>query len=518
MVVSVEPNATRAGVEMLEKGGNAVDAAVAVGYALAVTHPSAGNLGGGGFMLVRPHGGPSIAIDFREKAPLGLTRQKFDAMIAGGAVGPAAVGVPGTVAGLDLAHARFGRLPRADVMAPAIRLARDGHRLGPRQAKTLTWSWRALAKDPAARAIFGNGRKPKGEGALLRQPDLAGTLERIAKDGDAGFYRGETARRLVAALTPAGMVGAADLEGYAAVVREPLRFRYRELDLDVAPPPSAGGVALAETLTMLERRAAYRLPDRSAAELHLFLEVSKRAHADRRLTVGDPDASTDRERRLRLQRWLDPDALLAAHPIDPAHATPASQLDPRFADASRELEHTTHFAVVDRDGMAVSCTTTLSAGFGAKFVAAGTGVVLNDSLAAFGTTGENQPAPGRRMTSSMAPTLVAKDGALELVLGSPGGDTIPSTVAQVFRNLVDHSLTLDDAVDAPRLHHGFVPDEVRYEKARPPPQATLEALRALGHRFSKKRIPMGHANSILVADGVAFGYVDPREGGLAAGP
>lgn len=518
MVASVEAHATRAGVRVLEQGGNAVDAAVAVGYALAVTHPSAGNVGGGGFMLVRPKGGPTVAIDFRETAPAALTQESFDRMIADGARGPAAVGIPGTPAGLNLAHARFGRLPRKDVLAPAIELARKGHRIGTRQGQTIAWAWPELGKDAAARAIFGDGKRPKKPGAWLRQPDLARALERIAERGDEGFYRGPTAQALVRALSAAG-VKPDDLAGYRAKIREPLSVRYRGLTVEIMPPPSAGGVAVATTLGILERLGASRLPGGSAEELHLFIEASKRAHAEKRFAVLDPDALSPEALAERRERWLDIDGVLArTPPIDRTRPTPSAEVHPLYAAAMRELEHTTHFSVVDAEGNVVSCTTTLSAGFGARIVAAGTGIVLNNSVAAFGTAGDNLPAPRRRTTSSMAPTLVLRGSEVVLVLGSPGGDTIPSTVTQVLRNVVDHGMTIDQAVDTPRIHHGFVPDLVRYERKRPPPRAVLSALEKLGHRFSDKRIPIGDANDILIADGVAWGYADPREGGLALGP
>jgi gamma-glutamyltranspeptidase/glutathione hydrolase len=518
MVTSVEAHATRAGVKILEQGGNAVDAAVAVGYALAVTHPSAGNIGGGGFMLVRMKGKPTLAIDFRETAPRALSQEKFDRMIDGGALGPASVGVPGTPAGLNLAHSRLGRLPLRDVIAPAIELAKKGHRIGNRQGQTIAWAWPELKKDPAARAIFGDADNPKKPGAWLRQPDLAAVLERIADKGDKGFYSGPTADALVRALKPAKMMSLEDISSYRAKLREPLITTYRGLTVEIMPPPSAGGVAVVQTLGILERLGAARLGGGSAEELHLFIEASRRAQAEKRFAVLDPDALPADALSDRRKRWLDVDGLIARSPaIDRNRPTPSETVHPLYAAAMRELEHTTHFSVADGEGNVVSCTTTLSAGFGARIVAAGTGIVLNNSVAAFGTAGDNLPVGGRRTTSSMAPTLVLRDGQVVLVLGSPGGDTIPSTVTQVLRNVVDHGMTIDAAIDAPRIHHGFVPDQVRYEAKRPPPKTVLDALAKLGHHFSDKRIPIGDANDILIADGVQWGYADPREGGLALG-
>jgi gamma-glutamyltranspeptidase/glutathione hydrolase len=289
--------------------------------------------------------------------------------------------------------------------------------------------------------------------------------------------------------------------------------------VEIMPPPSAGGVALALTLGALERLGAPKLAAGSAEELHLFIEASKRAHSERRFFVLDPDTLAPGALAERRRRWTDAEALLARTPrIDPKRATPAADVHPLFAAAMRELEHTTHYSVVDADHNVVSCTTTLSAGFGARIVARTAGIVLNNAVAAFGTAGDNLPAPGRRTTSSMAPTLVLQNGEVVLVLGSPGGDTIPSTIAQVLRNAVDHGMTIDQAVNAPRIHHGFAPDRVRYEGKRPPPKAVRTALEKLGHQFSDTRIPIGDANNVLIADGVAWGYSDPREGGLALGP
>jgi gamma-glutamyltranspeptidase/glutathione hydrolase len=511
-VTSVESRATRAGVSVLERGGNAVDAAVAVAYALAVTHPSAGNLGGGGFMLVRPKGGPTVALDFRESAPAALTRAAFDAMEKSGGQGPASVGVPGSVAGLELAHDRFGRLTRAEVLAPAIELAHS-YTLGAHQAALLAGSFRALSKDPAARAIFAKNKNPLSAGERLVQKDLAATLERIAKLGRDGFYAGVTARSLSS--LPGGLLSLGDLASYQAKWRDPLRFDYRGLEVEVMPPPSAGGVALTQTLLMLQTLHAEALPHDSAAELHLFLEASRRAQAERRFGVIDPDALTPEQLTEKRARWLDPNAWLKDSPIDPERATPSERVHPLFAEALRELEHTTHFSVVDAGGMVVSCTTTLSASYGAKIVAPGTGVVLNNSVASFASSGENQPVAGRRTVSSMAPTLVLDGEDPLLVLGTPGGDTIPSTIVQILRHLVDHGESLSAAVDAPRVHHGFVPDEVRYEPRNAPPAAVLHELERRGHKLKRGRAAMGDANELLIRGNVAWAYADPREFGSA---
>lgn len=515
-VVAVDPEAAKIGARVLESGGNAVDAAVAVAFVLAVTHPSAGNLGGGGFMLVRPKSGPTSAIDFRETAPASLPRDAFDAMIASDGIGPMSVGVPGTVRGLSLAHQKFGKLPWAKLVEPAQRLAERGHRIRSREAQTIAWSWPSLKKDRGAAAEFGDGKGPRREKDLLVRKDLARTLSRIAERGATGFYEGDTARAIVQALGQrGGTLTLDDLARYEAKLRPPLELGYRGLTLETMPPPSAGGVALLQILGMLERHRAYTLGAGSVEDAHLFLEASRRAQADKRFGVVDPDALSAPEGAARMARFRDVRGLLARLPIEPGRPTPSEKVHPLYGAALRELEHTTHFSVVDQDGMAVSCTTTLSAGFGSKIVVPGTGIVLNNAVASFASAGENLPVGGRRTVSSMTPTLVTKGGELWLVLGSPGGDTIPSTVAQVFRNLVDHGMTLDRAVQAGRIHHGFVPDEARYERARPPPKATLDGLKRLGHTLSKKTLPMGDANNILLVGGVAYAMADPREGGAA---
>jgi gamma-glutamyltranspeptidase/glutathione hydrolase len=403
------------------------------------------------------------------------------------------------------------------VLAPAIALAKDGHRIGARQALTLRWAWPVLRRDAAARAIFGHAGKPLRKGALLRQPDLAATLGRIAEQGKRGFYEGVTAERLVASMKKGGMISAADLRGYTAAEREPLAITYRGVGVRIAPPPSAGGVAVAQMLLLLNRHRIWE--HHGADALHLFAEIARRVHPTRRFDVVDPDSLSPAEVRAKRAGWLDVERLdESLLPIDPAHATPSSKVHPLYDAAVRELEHTTHLSVVDADGMAVSLTTTLSAGFGARFVAAGTGVVLNNAVAAFGTAGADVPAPGRRMTTSMSPTLLVDGDDTVAVLGSPGGDTIPNTVVQLVLRIIDDQMTVDAAVEAPRVHHGFVPDEIRYEKDRPVPRAALTELERRGHRISKKRIPIGDANVVVVVDGVSYGYADSREGGLALGP
>jgi len=514
VVVSADLLATRAGVDVLEAGGNAMDAAVATAAALAVTHPSAGNLGGGGFLLVHAPGRPTVALDFRETAPSSLVRAEFDRMITNHGQGPVAVGVPGSVAGLLVAERRFGRLPLPDVLHAAIELARKGHPFAASQARALAANWASLRLDPAIRRVFARpDGKPLSGGSKLVQTDLAATLERILTLGEAGFYAGRTAHAIIDATQ--GHISEGDLTAYRALLREPLHLAYGGFTIESMPPPSTGGVVLLGELSALSALDADATPEESAAESHLFVEVSRRAQAERRLSIIDPDALSPEARDTHLALLLDPTKLLRV-PVDPAHATPSARVHPLYDDALRETEHTTHLSVVDAEGMVVSLTTTLSASFGARRMAAGTGVLLGNAVASFSSIGENQPVPGRRTTSSMAPTLVLLGGKPVLVLGTPGGDTIPSTLALLVRRLIDRKQPLDAAVDAPRMHHGFVPDSVRYESARPPPLAVLDGLKALGHHLSPSGAAQGDANCILIDGGTAYGYADRREsGGLA---
>lgn len=516
VVASVEVNATRAGVDVLERGGNAVDAAVAVAYALAVTHPSAGNLGGGGFMLVKSPGQPAVAVDFREQAPRSVTQANFQKMLDRRGRGVGASGLPGSVAGYNLALDRWGTRPLAELIAPALRLAEAGHALGERQALVLSWAWPELRKQAEVATIFGRRGRPLAAGELVRQPALGETLRRIAAEGNAGFYTGAFARGLVAFTSNTDWpVSADELSSYDARVREPLRTRYHDLLVETAPPPSAGGVAVVTMLALLEHEHAERTPHDSVAGLHLFTEVAKRAHAERRFGVPDPFTTPGYDQERLLARWRNPDTWLVPFPISPDHATPASQLHPLYASAMRELDDTTHFSVVDKDGMIVSCTTTLSGSFGARYMVPNTGVFMNNSLGAFSTAGANVLAPGRRMTSSMAPTIVTDADGPVLVLGSPGGDTIANTVVSVLQSLVDDHLPLDRAVDLPRIHHGFVPDAIRTERLRPLPPATRQGLEALGHAFTQPVRTIGDANNLARTLAGWEGYSDPREGGAA---
>jgi gamma-glutamyltranspeptidase/glutathione hydrolase len=404
------------------------------------------------------------------------------------------------------------------VILPAVEIARRGHRIGARQAELLAQAWPDLRRDDAAVRIFGSPEGPLSEGARLIQKDLADTLEAIARQGDAGFYAGVTARRIEQGMGGTGLIGQRDLAAYRAVIREPLQFVYHGFEVATMPPPSSGGLAVAQILRLLEQLGADGLPAGSADDLHLFVEASKRVQARRRFELVDPESDPQGMSAAALGERLTPAGLAAlAPPIDPAKATAAAAVYTVDRGFRPELPHTTHLSVVDALGNAVSCTVTLSSSFGARYVVPGTGVVMNNSLAAFGGSGRNVPAPWRRMLSSMSPTLVSREGEVLAVLGSPGGDSIPSTVVQVLRHLVAHRMSIDLAVEAPRVHHGFTPDELRVESTRPIDPEVLAELASRGHKIVP--VPsMGDANNIVVVDGVAYGHVDSREGGLALGP
>lgn len=519
-VTTVEANATRIGVEVLKKGGNAIDAAVAISYALAVTHPSAGNIGGGGFMMVRLASGEVHAVDFRETAPKAVTTEKILTMLdKDGAIGWRSAGVPGTVAGMGMARERFGSRPLAELLQPAIDLASKGHKLGPRQGMALGWAWSKLQADPAARAIFGRGKKALTQGERIEQKDLGRTLEAIASGGERVFYEGAIAEKIAEAMRKnGGYITAEDMRAYRPKLRTPLRFSYRGFTVDSMPPPSMGGVALAEIMLTLERVRAHDAPVDSGMALHFFVEAARRAYAERRLVGGDPDFLPPETHNPLLARLVDGGYLAARKPaIERDKATPSADLS-NAGDKHTESPETTHFSVVDSAGNAVACTVTQSAGYGAKVVVPGTGMVLGNALGGFSETGVNTVAPGKRMASSMSPTIVTQNGKLALVLGSPGGDTIPNTVAQVLRNLVDYRMTIDAAVTHPRIHHQWMPDKVRVEKQNAPPKSALDDLVRRGHVLDLDTTPIGDANDILVeANGTVWAAADGREGGKALG-
>lgn len=517
MVVSVSPEATRVGLDILDAGGNAIDAAVAVAFTLAVTHPSAGNLGGGGFALIHLENGDVAALDFRESSPHRLDRTRFFEMIRTGGEGPDSVAIPGSVAGLHELWARHGKLAFAELVSPARKLAEIGHRIGHREATAIRVAWPKIKRQPRLNKLYGTARGvPISRGAWLKLPALAQTLKAIESNGVPGFYAGPIAESIVSALGSDAQVSLNDLANYRAVWRQPLVVPYRGTRVFIMPPPSAGGVALATSLGMLANYDPRLVERGSTAHAHLLLEIMRRAQADRIYSVVDPDSLDPAERTSMLAHLLDPERWLTKLPIDPLRVTPNDQVVTHVR-RNRESEETTHLAVVDRTGLAVSLTTTLSAGFGAKVIT-DTGIVLNNALASFSDAGQNQPLPNRRTTSSMAPTIVQDRDGLKLVLGTPGGDTIPSTLLLLLNALVDYAVPLDAAVDAPRLHQDVGNlGLARTEGRHPIPPELQKGLERLGHHFYHPTPAMGHANSIAIIDGSLYGYADPREGGLALG-
>ncbi len=530
MVVSANHLASDAGVAVLRAGGNAVDAAVAVAYALAVTFPEAGNIGGGGFMTIRLRDGRTTFIDFRETAPAAATATLFQDA-AGNVVpglstrGYKAVGVPGTVAGLELARSKYGTRPLAALIAPAVRLARDGFTLDQGDADFLGQGREDFAKDAPSAAIFVNGAGAWRKGDRLVQADLGRTLQAIATGGTAAFYRGATAASIVAASTAhGGILTLADFAAYRAVERTPIECDYRGYHIVSAPPPSSGGVVLCETLNILSGYPLASLGFHSAQGVHYTVEALRRAYHDRNVNLGDPGFV-----KADIARFISPEyAAELRSGIAADRATPSASLG--IPGTDHEGHSTTHLSVVDAAGNAVSLTYTLNDWFGARVVAAGTGILLNDEMDDFSSKpgvpnmfglvegANNAVAPGKRPLSSMTPTIVTRDGQLAIVLGTPGGSHIPTGVLQVLINLIDHGMTLTEAVDAPRIHAQWLPDVIYYEADALSPD-TLAALAARGHRLEK----MAYENQIaaILVGGPAigkaalgndrlYGAIDPR--------
>lgn len=528
MVVAQERLSAQVGADVLARGGNAVDAAVATGFAMAVTYPRAGNIGGGGFMVIHTAQGQSIAIDYRETAPGTATRDMFlgndgKPDIAKSRDSALGIGVPGTVAGLALALEKYGsgRFTLANLLQPAIALARDGFILTDDGADTLPDWHRRLARWPSSKPIFSRADGTSlRDGDKLIQTDLADTLTVIAQQGPRGFYEGPIAEKLVDGINKAGGIFTLDdLKTYQPLLREPVRGSYRGYDIVSMPLPSSGGTVLLETLNILEGFPMNEMQQGTAPSLHLLIEAMKRAYADRARYLGDPAFVNAPITTLTSKDY----AAKQRSTIDPMRAT--SWSDALTPKPPREGQNTTHYSVVDSAGNAVSNTTTLNFSYGVGLVPEGTGVLLNNELDdftaspgasnAYGLVGyeANLPGPGKRPLSSMTPTIVLKDGKPVLVTGSPGGSRIISTTLQVIVNVIDYKMDVMSAVAAPRLHHQWLPDEVRIENGFAEP--VLDALRAMDHRIVK---PMGQtsANSIAVGPDGLLGAPDPRTRGAAA--
>jgi gamma-glutamyltranspeptidase/glutathione hydrolase len=530
MVVAQEARAARIGADILKAGGNAVDAAVATGFALAVTYPRAGNIGGGGYMVIHLARGPlDTTIDYRETAPAAITREAF--LDANGKADPAksrdsalAIGVPGTVAGLALAHAKYGsgRFSLSELLAPAIVLAREGIPIEDDVADSLPSSdWRLKRWPSSAKIFFGGDGRLLGPGDMLIQSDLAEALATVGRAGPRAFYQGPIAERIVAAVRAAGgLMTREDLQNYVPIERAPVRGEYRGYDIVAMPPSSSGGVILIEMLNILDGYSDLGADE--AQRLHLAVEAMKLAYADRAAFLGDPATVAAPLPRLLSKSYA---AELRAR-INETRARPASDIRPAGV-ALREGDNTTHFSVVDRFGNAVANTTTLNFSYGVGLIAEGTGILLNNELDdfaakpgapnAYGLVGgeANAPGPGKRPLSSMSPTIVLKDGKPFLVTGSPGGSRIITAVLQVILNVIDRKLPIGSAVNAPRLHHQWVPDELLVERGFSPDM--MRALAARGHNVIEVKLGTS-ANSILATPEGFAGAADHRtRGALAVG-
>jgi len=524
MVVSVSPIATQVGLDILRRGGNAVDAAVAIGFALAVVHPAAGNIGGGGFMVMRFADGAVASIDYRETAPGRATRDMYldsaGNVTEASVTGPLAAGVPGSVAGMAEAHRRYGRLAWTDVLAPAVGLARAGFTLDGDRAGGIRADAERLARFAASAAQFLPNGVPPDSGATLVQADLGRTLQAIADSGPDVFYRGYIARLIVAEMQRGGgIISREDLAAYTPLWRQPIAFAYRGHTIYSMPPSSSGGTTLAEMLNMLETRA--RLARFGSVEqIHFLAEVMRRAFADRNAYLGDPAFVEMPVATLISQEY----AGRRAADIAPGGATPSSDVAPGLGEGT----HTTHYSVVDALGNAVSVTTTLNSGFGSAVTVAGAGFLLNNEMDDFASApgkpnqygliqgDANAIAPGKRMLSAMTPTIVLDPaGRLFMVVGTPGGPTIITTVAQVISNVIDQHMSLADAVAAPRLHHQHLPDVLRYEGGLD--STTVRRLRAMGYTLRARDGYSGEVAAIIRGEHGWIGVADPRTEGLAAG-
>ena len=538
MVVTAQHLATQVGVDVLKKGGNAVDAAVAVGYALAVVYPAAGNLGGGGFMTITLADGRKTFVDFREKAPLAASANMYlDAngnVIPGlSEMGHLAVAVPGTVAGMELALNKYGKLKRAELIAPAIRLAKEGYVLRQGDVEMLEAGTEGFKKDAPTAAIFLNKGQPYKAGEKLVQKDLAATLTAVSQQGSKGFYQGAVGRAIVeSSQRNKGIITQADLDQYTARELAPLECNYRGYQIVSAPPPSSGGVVICEVLNILEGYPLKEWGFRAAKGVHVQIEAMRHAYIDRNSYLGDPDFVKNPVAHLIDKNY----AAKIRDSISQEKAGVSSEL--KIGTAPHEGSNTTHYSIVDKEGNAVSVTYTLNNWFGAHVTAAKTGVLLNDEMDDFTSKvgasnmyvlvqGEaNAIAPGKRPLSSMSPTIVLRDNKLVMVTGTPGGSRIPTTVLHTLINVIDYGMDIQEAVDAPRFHQQWMPDVTYVENFGLSPD-TRAILVGMGHHLAQAQ-PANHIAAILVgapslggqpvANNKFYGANDPRRNtGLAAG-
>jgi gamma-glutamyltranspeptidase/glutathione hydrolase len=522
IVASQNEIASRIGADVIKEGGTALDAAVATAFALAVVHPTAGNIGGGGFIVFRPAAGDPVTYDFRETAPaessatMFLRDGKYDATLHHNSY--LAVGVPGTVAGLHMAWKEHGKLSWERLVQPAIVLARDGFPVSDGLAGSLRSVLQQMQSYPASVAQFSKNGAPYEVGEILKQPDLARTLDRIAAKGPAGFYEGETALAIEKEMRAhGGLITRQDLQSYKAVRRAPVKGTYRGYDVISMPPVSSGGVGLIEMLNVLEGYDLVKAGPGSAEAVHLVVESMRRAYADRAHYLGDADFNPD----MPIARLMSKEyAAELRKSIDLRHATRSS---PTSFEWPHESEETTHISIVDEDRNAVAMTYTLEQGYGVKIVVPGAGFLLNNEMGDFNagpglTTAEgligtppNLAAPGKRMLSSMTPTILAKDGRLFMVTGSPGGRTIINTVLETIVNVIDFGMNAQEAVDAPRFHHQWLPDKIQYEKYGLSPDTVAE-LQRRGHTLQQAGTHQGVAQVIVhdIKDDILEGGTDRR--------
>jgi len=531
MVASTSEIASRVGVEIMQRGGNAIDAAVAVGLALAVTWPSAGNLGGGGFMMIRRANGDTEIIDYRERAPLAASRdmyldKKGEVIKDASTVGYRAVGVPGTVAGLSLALQRHGKLKWAEVVEPSRKLAADGFTISYHLARGLRGSEKLLKQFPDSNRIFLRDGRFYEEGDKLVQPELGETFGRLKENGPREFYEGRTAQLIAADMKASGgLITERDLKEYEPTIRKPLIGSYRGCEIVTMPPPSSGGTALLEMLNILEHyNLAYSGPG-SSDTVHLLVESQRRAFADRAEFMGDADFVKVPVEGLISRKYADE----LARTIDPDHATPSAKVR-AGKPLGAESTETTHFTVIDAEGNVVTNTYTLNGGYGSGATARGTGILLNNEMDDFTSkpgvpnaygllqSENNAIAPRKRPLSAMTPTIVLKDGKVWFAIGSPGGPTIINTVLQVIVNVVDFGMNIQQAIDAPRFHHQWMPDRIQFEPMGIN-RDTRIALERKGHVFAEKPGNMGDAEGVMIdpKSGMRLGASDPRSGGVPVG-
>jgi len=528
VVVTASPPATAVGIEILARGGNAVDAAVAVGFALAVTYPQAGNIGGGGFLLARLGSGETAFIDFRESAPRAASRDMYLDSLGNviedmSTLGAMAAGIPGTVAGLHEAHRLYGSLPWGDLVAPAVSLARDGFCVRERLAASLASLQSFKERFPALAQFMRSDGTPLHPGDTLRQEILAGTLERIARGGPEAFYQGAIADAIVSEMrSSGGIISKEDLAQYRACRREPVHGLYRGYEVLSAPPPSSGGTILLEILNIAEGFDLGPMGFMSEKAIHYLVEAERRAYVDRARYLGDPDFVENPVSKLTSKDY----ARALRKSIGP-RATPSADFSAQ-PSPGREKGETTHYSIVDNKGNAVSVTYTLNGSYGSKVVVRGAGFLLNNEMDDFsikpghpnlyGLVGAeaNAIAPGKRMLSSMAPTIVLKGGRTFLVLGTPGGSTIITTIAQIIIDMIDFKMSLEGAVAAPRFHHQWLPDFITVEGGALGAHLRRDLIQR-GHRIEDRDDPIGDAQVIEAGDSSACGMSDPRGDGSAGG-